>query len=85
MVGEDEAGSLNLGVTYKPFVDLPADSMDPINCRGALFVTVRQCQELPKGDVGAGVGTDPYVFIKVSRVTMFGCIVLAGTCRPACS
>lgn len=68
MVGEDEAGVLSMAVTYKPFTDLPADSGEPINCRGALFVTVRQCQELPSGDWGAGASTgnsDPYVLLKV--------------------
>jgi hypothetical protein len=73
VVGEDEAGSLNLGVMYKPFVDLPADSTEPINCRGALFVTVRQCQELPSGDWGSKTGSaDPYVLIKVGRVGLVG-------------
>jgi hypothetical protein len=63
-VGEDDAGSLALGVTYKPFMDLQADSSAPINCRGALFVTLRQCQELPTGDWDSG-DADPYVLLKV--------------------
>jgi hypothetical protein len=64
VVGEDEAGSLSLALTYKPFMDLQADSSAPINCRGALFVTLRQCQELPKGDWDSG-DSDPYVLLKV--------------------
>lgn len=64
VVGEDEAGSLNLAVTYRPFQDLDASSRAPIHARGALFVTVRQCQELPSGDWDSSQ-SDPYVLLKV--------------------
>lgn len=66
VVGEEEAGSLSLAVTYKPFKDLDAASSAPIHCRGALFVTVRQCQELPAGDWDSGQ-SDPYVLLKVRQ------------------
>ena len=65
-MGEDEAGSLSLGLTYKPFQDLDASSSAPIECRGALFVTVRQAQELPAGDWDSGQ-SDPYVLLKVCQ------------------
>jgi hypothetical protein len=74
VVGEDEAGTVSMGVTYRPFMDLKASSCEPINCRGALFVTVRQCQELPAGDWDTG-DSDPYVFLKVR-----GSVCVRGVC-----
>eukprot|EP00879_Flechtneria_rotunda_P008728 GHRR01009142.1.p1 GENE.GHRR01009142.1~~GHRR01009142.1.p1 ORF type:complete len:896 (+),score=341.24 GHRR01009142.1:1003-3690(+) len=65
IVDDDDHGTLDLALTYKPFQDLDANSTAPIAARGSLSVDIRQCQDLAAEDWSSG-SSDPYVLLKVA-------------------